>query len=245
MASLMAVDIYTDWYKYSAETLPSRILFEMVQNKDATPKRLGRPRAYDPQTALQRATDRFWRSGYAGTSLDQLCAETGMNRPSLYAAFGDKHTLYLKALAHYWHLSHQAMREALADDGQPLNEALMRAYDAQLALYFSGDGLPRGCFVIGTAITEAVEDPAIRASLAEGFRLLDAALETRLRKARAAGELKADADPAALAVLASAVLHTIAIRARAGTPRAELREIARKVVNMLCGCPPDTAYAAR
>jgi AcrR family transcriptional regulator len=214
----------------------------MVQNMDVAPKRRGRPRAYDPQTALQRITDRFWQSGYSGTSLDELCAETGMNRPSLYAAFGDKHTLYLKALESYWQLSHTAMREALANDGEALNEALMRAYDAQLSIYFSGSGLARGCFVIGTAITEAVDDPDIRNSLGEGFHALDVALEARLRRAREKGELGDDADPAALSVLASAVLHSIAIRARAGTPRAELREIARKAVNMICGCAADTIY---
>jgi TetR/AcrR family transcriptional regulator, copper-responsive repressor len=207
----------------------------MVQNKSAEPRRRGRPRAYDPQAALQRATDCFWRSGYSGTSLDEICAATGMNRPSLYAAFGDKHTLYLKALERYWQLGLVTMREALADRDRPLGEVLMRAYDGQLSIYFSGDGRPRGCFAIGTATTEAVEDPEIRSALAEGLRTFDADLEARLRTARERGELKEDADPAALAVLASATLHTIAIRARAGVPRAELRDIARKAVSVICG----------
>ena len=207
----------------------------MVQNGDAEPKRRGRPRAYDPQAALQRATDSFWRSGYSGTSLDEICAATGMNRPSLYAAFGDKHTLYLKALEHYWQLGLVTMREALADRDRPLAEVLMRAYDAQLSIYFSGEGRPRGCFAVGTATTEAVEDPEIRSALAEGLRALDADLEARLQIARETGELKADADPAALAMVASATLHTIAIRARAGVPRTELREIARKAVSVICG----------
>jgi AcrR family transcriptional regulator len=206
----------------------------MVQNKDAGPRRRGRPRAYDPQEALQRATDRLWRSGYSSTSLDEVCAATGMNRPSLYAAFGDKHTLYLKALERYWELSLEAMREALADSEQTLDEALMRAYDGQLSIYYSGDGVARGCFAIGTATTEAVEDPEIRSALAEGLRALDADFEARLRMAGKRGELRSDADPAALAVLASATLHTIAIRARAGVPRAELREIALKAVSVIC-----------
>lgn len=207
----------------------------MVQNNRAAPKRRGRPRAYDPRTALWQATDQFWRSGYSSTSLDSICAATGMNRPSLYAAFGDKHTLYLKALEAYWQLSLVAMREALADGAQSLEQALLRAYDAQLAIYFSGDGLPRGCFAIGTATTEAFEDPEIRGALAEGLRALDVDLEARLRAARGRGELKPDADPVALAMLASATLHSIAIRARAGVPRAELREIARKAVRVICG----------
>jgi len=207
----------------------------MVQNKDAAPKRMGRPRVYDPETALRRATDSFWKTGYAGTSLDDISAATGMNRPSLYAAFGDKRRLYLKALEAYWQVSHQAMHEALADESQSLGTALMRAYDAQLAIYFSGEGLARGCFVVGTAVTEALEDDAIRASLASGFHELDAALAARFRLAQEKGELEKDADPASLAMLAAALLHSIAIRARTGTPRAELREIARKAVNMICG----------
>jgi AcrR family transcriptional regulator len=207
----------------------------MIQKKDDAPKRMGRPRVYDPETALRRATDSFWKTGYAGTSLDDISAATGMNRPSLYAAFGDKRRLYLKALEAYWQLSHQAMHEALADESLGLAAALMQAYDAQLAIYFSGAGLARGCFVVGTAVTEALEDEDIRASLASGFRELDAALEVRFRYALAKGELEKHADPASLALLAAALLHSIAIRARTGTPRAELREIAWKAVNMICG----------
>jgi len=198
------------------------------------PRRRGRPRAYEPQAALQRATDRFWRSGYSSTSLDDICAATGMNRPSLYAAFGDKHTLYLKALDRYWQFSLIATREALSDGDQTLDEALMHAYDRQLSIYFAGDGLARGCFAIGTATVEAIDDSEIRSALADGLRTLDADFEARLRMARERGELKEDADPAALAVLASATLHTIAVRARAGASRAELREIARKAVSVIC-----------
>jgi AcrR family transcriptional regulator len=207
----------------------------VVQNKGAEPRRRGRPRAYDPQAALDQATDRFWQNGYASTSLDDICAATNMNRPSLYAAFGDKHALYLKALAGYWQRSLIAMQDALADNGQSLPDALMAAYDAQLSIYFAGDGLPRGCFAIGTATTEAAGDLAIRSSLAEGLRILDGHFEARLRLARDQGELPQDADPVTLAMLASATLHTIAIRARAGIPRGELRDLARKAVRLIGG----------
>ncbi len=207
----------------------------MVQKDgDAVPRPRGRPRAYDPQAALLQATDSFWRTGYSGTSYEEISAATGMNRPSLYAAFGDKRALYLEALGRYWQLSFAAMREALAGD-LALDEALMRVYDSALSIYFSGDGRPRGCFVIGTAVTEAVEDADIRDSLAAGLRTFDTEFEQRLRTAREQGELKPDADPAALAMLATATMHTIAIRARAGIPRAELRELARKAVRVICG----------
>ncbi len=207
----------------------------MVQNSDDTPpKRRGRPRAYDAAAAMRQATDSFWRTGYAGTSYKDIAAVTGMNRPSLYAAFGDKRALYLEVLAQYWQRSLADMRAALAGD-LPLDETLMRVYDGALSIYFSGDGRPRGCFVIGTAVTEAVEDAEIRNSLAAGLQSFDTDFETRFRAAQAQGALKPEADPAALALLATATMHTIAIRARAGVPRAALREAARKAVGVLCG----------
>ena len=206
----------------------------MVQNKkDPKTRRRGRPRAYDPEAALQQVTDAFWKSGYSGTSLDDISAATGMNRPSLSAAFGDKRSLYLKALRHYWELKFATMRDAL--DGGSLPEALMRVYEASLAIYFSGEAGARGCFVLGTAITEAPDDPEIRDIVTAGFQRLDADFEARIRLARDAGEIAADADTHTLAMLASATMHSIAIRARAGTPRDELLQVARKAVEMICG----------
>ena len=214
----------------------------MARKKSETePERRGRPRAYDAEAALQQATETFWRTGYSGTSLDNIAAATGMNPPSLYAAFGNKRALYLEALAHYWELSLAANREALAED-RPLGEALMLAYEAALFIYFSGKGKARGCFVMGTAVVEAAEDIAIRKSVARGLEMIDADFEARFRRARESGELKPDADPTALALLASATMQSIAIRARAGVRRADLKEMARKAVNVICGCQTDANW---
>lgn len=207
----------------------------MVQkNNSGAPKRRGRPRAYDPAAALQSARDAFWRAGYAGTSLDDVAAATGMNRPSLYAAFGDKHALYLAALAQYWQLALGEMRGALAED-LALDEALIRVYEGALSIYFSGDGRPRGCFVIGTAVTEAVAHTDISSSLVAGFQTMDSDFEARFRAARDKGELADDSDPAALAVIATATMHTIAIRARTGVSLVDLRDLAGKAVKVMCG----------
>jgi AcrR family transcriptional regulator len=175
----------------------------------------------------------FWRAGYSGTSLDEISAATGMNRPSLHAAFGDKHTLYLKALADYWAFKFATMSEAL--DAPVLKDALMRAYEAALSIYFAEEDEARGCFVFSTAITEAVADAEIRNIVADGLRTLDAQFEARIRSAREANELKQGADPGTLATLATATMHTIAIRARAGASRDELLTLARKAVDVICG----------
>ncbi|MES2057141.1 MAG: TetR/AcrR family transcriptional regulator [Pseudomonadota bacterium] len=205
---------------------------EQKENDVAT-KRRGRPRAYDRETALRRATDAFWRTGYSGTSFDEIAVAAGMNRPSLRAAFGDKHALYLIALNAYWADKFATMHDALREG--TLDAALMRAYDAALALYFAGEGSTRSCFVVGTALTEAVEDPEIRRIVTAGLATLDAAFEARFRLARETGELREDADPVALAILASATMHSIAVRARAGASRDALRTLARQAVHVICG----------
>ncbi|EJM63579.1 transcriptional regulator [Pseudomonas sp. GM50] len=207
----------------------------MAQNKTTEGKGRGRPRAYDPQTALQQALGVFWNTGYSGASLDSIATAAGMNRPSLYAAFGDKHALYIKALDQYWDTAHTAMQAALTDNSLTLAQALTGFYEGQLAIYFSGDGQPRGCFAIGTATTEAVEDPEIRNVLSARLSQLDADLEARLQTAIEAGELKPDSDLAALAVIASSLLHSISIRARAGKSREELAAIVRNAVIVICG----------
>src|SRR3954464_15849496 len=104
----------------------------------------GRPREYDPDTALRRSLDTFWRHGFSATSLDALGAATGMNRPSLYAAFGDKRALYLAALDRYWAEGRAGLERILGRD-TPLRTALGELYAAAIALYLGGE-TPRGCF---------------------------------------------------------------------------------------------------
>ena len=208
----------------------------MVQKQTEKPeaKRRGRPRAYDPQVALARAAEVFWKAGYAGTSLDDLVAATGMNRPSLYAAFGDKRDLYLKTLDYYREESRTLARHALADN-PTLRVFLKRFYDKALALYLT-DG-PRGCYSIGTAATVAAVDDGVRAFLADSMRTTDGFLTHQIEKAKKHGELSREADPAALGYLATATLHTLAIRSRAGLPRKELNALVEAAVNVICGAP--------
>ena len=204
----------------------------MVQKTEPRPR--GRPRGYDPEAALAAATAAFWRAGYAATSLDALSEATGMNRPSLYGAFGDKHALYLAALRQYADQACLAMDAALAPT-RPLREGLKRVFDLALKLYFPVDETPRGCLLVGTAAAEAVHDEAIRTVLNESLRRFDKAFEQRFRSAVARGELPPDADPAVLSRLASAVLHSLALRARAGDRRSELAATGAAGIALICG----------
>lgn len=193
----------------------------------------GRPRAYDSEKALALALDTFWQHGYSATTLDELGVAMGMNRPSLYGAFGDKRALYIATLERYVAVSRAAMDEALSGD-RPLKEALMHVYDLALGLYFRAGSAPKGCFLIGTAAVEAVNDEAVREILNKGLRSFDRSFEARLVRAQSSGELDPSADAAVLAKILSALMHTMAVRSRAGDKRAALRATAQAGVDMVC-----------
>ena len=196
------------------------------------PKRRGRPRAYQPEIALGKVLDLFRKDGFAATSLDDLSAATGMNRPSLYGAFGDKRELYIKSYARYRADARAAMIDIFRGE-LPIRERLARIYAVALDIYIEGETGPRGCFTVMTAASEAVADPQIRAMVLEGFSELDKAFAACFRIAKEKGELPASADPVVLAQLASATVHTIAIRARAQVPRKELEAIVKGAVEVM------------
>jgi TetR/AcrR family transcriptional regulator, copper-responsive repressor len=199
----------------------------------AEPKRRGRPRAYQPDVALGKALELFRKSGFAATSLDDLSAATGMNRPSLYGAFGDKRELYLRSYQRYRDDARAAMIDIFRED-MPIRKRLARIYAIALDIYLGGES-PRGCFTVMSAASEAVADPEIRAMVLEGFAELDKAFAACFRQARERGELSASADPVVLSQLASATMHTIAIRARAGVPRKELEAIVKGAMDVMVG----------
>jgi TetR/AcrR family transcriptional regulator, copper-responsive repressor len=201
---------------------------------EPAPKRRGRPRAFEPETALTRAMDVFWQDGFAATSLDDLSAATGLNRPSLYGTFGDKRALYLRAYRQY----RKRVNEEFAPLFQaraPLRAKLRRILLAALELYLSGEEGPRGCFTVLTTSSDAVADPEVRALVAEAIDSTDRAFGRLFADARAAGELPAGADPRALARLASATIHTLSIRARARIPKAQILPVIDGAVTTICG----------
>jgi AcrR family transcriptional regulator len=177
--------------------------------------------------------DAFWDAGFSGTSLDDLSARTGMNRPSLYAAFGDKQALYLKTLQSYRAIRRQAMAAALGS-GRPLRDTLRALYRVMVDRFLMGERGARGCYLVGTATTEAVENPLVRKALADSVREVEEWFRAAFSAAKARGELGALADPRSLAMIAQAIVHTVALRARAGQPRAILEEVTDAAVELIC-----------
>ncbi len=206
-------------------------------------KRRGRPRAYNPEVALAKATEIFWAQGFAGASLDDLSAATGMNRPSLYGAFGDKQTLFKSALDRYMDSSRAAMTEAFRGGGS-LREILARVYHTALGFYLSDDMGGRGCFLASAGLGQALVDDEVRQTVAGGLHELDRAV-ARLFARHAASDLPPGADHASLARLASLLMNALSVRARAGETREQLEATITAAVDLICGPnKPDEEFAS-
>jgi TetR/AcrR family transcriptional regulator, copper-responsive repressor len=194
----------------------------------------GRPRRYDPDAALRRARDKFWRAGYAATSLDDLAGAMAMNRPSIYAGFGDKRALYVAAVERYAAESRAWLSGELAKPG-PLRERLRALYRDAAAIYRAGGDPPRGCFLVGTAVTEATRDERVRVTVDATFESFTELFTHRFEEAASEGELSRAATPASLAQVATAALNAIALRARTGAKGEVLGSIIDATVDVVCG----------
>ena len=190
------------------------------------PRPRGRPRTFDPQAALRDVTDVFWAKGFAATSLDDLTAATGLNRPNLYGAFGDKSGMYRQALAGVGATMQTAVSAALGADA-PLRARLGEVFDGAIAAY-TARGEPRGCLVMCTAPSESPDDPGVRIILSETIDALDRAFEAAL-------SVDGFPAPETRARALTALMQSVAIRARAGVPAAALRDQAAAQLDLLLG----------
>ena len=184
---------------------------------------MGRPRAFDRGKALEQALHVFWQNGYEGTSIADLTEAMGINPPSLYAAFGNKETLFREALDRYEARRDEIMAEAFAVP--TAREAMTRLLEGT-ADRLSDKGKPRGCLMVQGALCGGEECETVKRDLASRRAGGEALIRERLKRAKREGDLPDDADPAALARFVSAVLQGMSVQASGGATRKELRAIA-------------------
>ena len=188
----------------------------------------GRRRGFDKQQALDQAMRVFWESGYCGTSVNDLSAALGINKPSLYAAFGNKEQLFRSALDHY-----------LTDYGAPIWQRLLEPPDAPLAerlsAYVQGmldlvssKDAPPGCLFVKSACESGSH--AIPGEIADALREQAKIAESRLvdflRDEQSGGALAAEADVRQLARYLLSVMYGLAVLVQAGNTRRSLRAVA-------------------
>src|SRR5437899_489235 len=192
--------------------------------KSRTASRVGRPRAFDPNAVLDRAMHVFWAKGYEGASLSDLTRAMRINRPSLYAAFGNKEQLFGKVLDRY-------MDGPVAYFGKAL--AAPKARDVVEEIFLGtarmGDDprIPAGCLMVQGALAVGDAAGSVRKDAAARRAASEAALRRRLQRAKREGDLPKNADPAELASYVMTVVRGMAVQSASGASRNQLRRVAQ------------------
>jgi AcrR family transcriptional regulator len=189
---------------------------------------MGRPRTFIVEEALEAALAVFWRKGFEGTSYSDLVAATGVERPALYSAFGNKEMLFLRALERYGSHYGRYVWEAVGLDTS--RDVARRVLEGAVELNtrFADRA---GCFGINGGLAGSDESEVSRQALIKWRAEGEAVLRERFEKAQREGDLPSDADPAVLAAYILAVAHGIAVQAKAGFSRDKLAAIARQALN--------------
>ncbi|MFD3873654.1 TetR/AcrR family transcriptional regulator [Streptomyces sp. NPDC058623] len=182
----------------------------------------GRPRSFDRDAALDKAVLAFWERGYEATSIADLTRSLGIGAPSLYAAFGDKRTLFDEAVAAYGRRYGDFAAAALAEE--PTARDAVRRVLVEAAEIYADPAHPPGCMVISAAANTT--DDGVAASLRERRGATLRLFESRIRADVAGGLLPADTDAEELARYVGAVLQGMSQQSCDGATREQLRAIA-------------------
>jgi AcrR family transcriptional regulator len=199
--------------------------------RSAVKQARGRPRAFDADRVLDKALKVFWRKGYEGASMPELTAAMGINRPSLYAAFGNKEELFRKAVERYVSGPAAYVRAAL---DAPTARAVIERLLAGAIDLMTDPRNPRGCLIVQGALACGKAADPVRQELVACRAAGQEALRRRFIRAKSGGDLRGNVDPADLARFVLAVVYGMSVQASSGAGRRELRRLANVA---LLACP--------
>ena len=180
---------------------------------------MGRPLEFDPDEALGRALELFWRNGYEGTSLSDLTEAMGITRPSLYATFGNKEELFRKVVDRYYADFLGFTRTALEE---PTARAVVEAWLYGFADTVTGKGTPAGCLGVNAALACSSASEDIQQELASRRAVDMELLRKRLEQAKREGDLPAEVSPSDLASFVATIARGMAVQAKSGASRRAL-----------------------
>ena len=190
---------------------------------------MARPRTFDPDKVLNTARDIFWRKGYQGTSFDDITTETGLTKPSLYAAFGDKASLFLKILDRYHDFLLSLSAKALTTG--PSARDSITSWLTGLLPYFSGSEASRGCLSVNTLTDSSLDNDALGKSVADFNSRLENLVLTRLESDRA--QFSEEFDPAATARAIMAIYFGLLVMARQSPSPKKVKAVIGQISKLL------------
>ncbi|WP_030676787.1 TetR/AcrR family transcriptional regulator [Streptomyces sp. NRRL B-1347] len=193
---------------------------------------MARSKEFDPDVALQSALELFWSRGYEATSMADLVAHLGIGRASIYATFGNKHELYLKALDRYAETREPELVDELSRPGPALPgvRMLVRRFAAEAS---AADCRRTGCFITNTAAELAPHDEAADRRIERNWEGLEALLRSALTRAQAQGEIPEDRDPRALARMLLVLLQGIRVVGKVSGGQDRVRDAAEQALALL------------
>lgn len=191
----------------------------------------GRPRAFDIDEALEQALQVFWRKGYLGTSLTDLTEAMGINRPSLYATFGNKESLFRKVLDRYSDRQTAYLRSALEE---PTARRVIEQMMYGVIDLVTNPCNPSGCLYVQSMTAFGDPNDPLHQELAQRRVSGEAAIRHRFERALLEGDLPVDADPSALARFVVTINLGMSVQAASGASRAELIQIVQTALQV---CP--------
>jgi len=188
-----------------------------------TKKARGRPRVFDPDEALDKALQIFWNRGYEGTSLAELTETLGVNKPSLYAAFGNKEELFMKALSRYTTGPVAFVRDVV---NEPTARAVAQRFLYEAAEFLTQPSHPKGCMVVQGALSGGESAEMVKKVLIQYRAAYEKLLTKRFEQAKSDGDLPSDASPQALAKYLATLHQGMSVQATSGASKEELLAIA-------------------
>ncbi|MFG2328516.1 TetR family transcriptional regulator [Streptomyces sp. NPDC048604] len=193
---------------------------------------MARTKEFDPDAALQAALELFWSRGYEATTMSDLVERLGIGRASIYATFGNKQELYLKALDRYTRATGPALTAELAEPESGLDavRGLVRRFAAEAG---SDEVRFAGCFVTNTAAELGPHDEVLARRVERSWEHLETLLHTALVRARARGELPAGRDPQTLARMLGVMLQGIRVVGKASSDPARVHDAAEQALALL------------
>lgn len=187
-----------------------------------------RPREFDRDVVLDRAIEVFWTRGYDRTSVQDLVDSMGIQRGSLYAAFGGKHQLFLEALDRYEERFYRKMLDVLSE-AESIREGVARIF-RDVVLECACGGGSRGCFITNTAVALAEGDDETASRVRNNLRRVEDAFESALRNA---GESAGGRDPQALARFLTNALQGLRVLSRCCVDVAMLQDVVDVTLSVL------------